>query len=155
MKTFHDIILQELFDTKIKVSVSTNNSSSFTAFFYVPAENGNLFEFFFSATKVGEEFPWEIVFVRANAPAGTDSIGVFNDMTAKETLATFSGVKTALMLWYKSQKPDAFAFTAKSTEGSRVKLYKKFAKLIAKKLKLNMISGAAGSNERFVFSKKG
>jgi hypothetical protein len=150
--------LQELFDTKIKLNVTTSNASSFSAFFYVPAEDGNLFEFQFSATKVGEEFPWEIIFLRIisqSKPGDKQALDVFNDMTAKETLATFSGVKKALLLWYNSQKPDAFAFTAKSTEGSRVKLYKKFAKLIAKKLKLNMISGAAGSNERFVFSKKG
>ena len=150
--------LTELFDTKIKLNVTTNDSSRFAAFFSVPAEaEAEDFEFFFSATKVGEDHlgdEWDIIFLRANAPEGSDSIGTFNDMTAKETLVTFSGVRAALMKWYNSQKPDTFAFTAKSSEGSRVKLYNKFAKLIAKKLNLKMISGPKGRTIKYLFSKK-
>ena len=163
MKTYRDI-LQELFDTKIKIRVASDNDTVFSAFFYVPAEKSdNLFEFQFVATKstgrsgdveFEPEDEWNIIFLRVGKPGEKSAIDVFNDMTAKEVFSVFSGVKTAMLRWYKSQKPDYFAFTSKSAEGSRVKLYKKFAKSIAKKLNLNMISGKVKSNEKFVFTTK-
>jgi hypothetical protein len=135
--------------------VTTDSGEVFSAFFYVPAEKSdNVFEFQFVATLVGEDNPWELLFLRVQSkPGGGSAIAVFNDLTAKETLAVFSGVKAALMKWYNSQKPDHFAFSAKSNEKTRIKLYDKFAKIIAAKLKFKMISGTLKSNKRYVFTR--
>ena len=162
MKTFHQIILNELFDSKIKLNVTEDNAHKFSAFFKVPMENKeDFFEFQFTADKGvwngpnQDEDMWEILFLRSYHAPGADAIGLFGDMTSKETLATFSGVKAALLKWYNSQKPDYFSFTAKSDEKSRVKLYNKFAKIIAKKLNLKLVTGKVRSNDKYVFSKKG
>jgi hypothetical protein len=162
MKSYRDI-LTELFDTKVRLNVTADTSYAFSAFFYVPAEKSdNIFEFQFIANKASNTLsfgddvdePWELLFLRIGGPGGGSGIGLFNDLTAKETLSVFSGVKSAMMKWYKSQKPTYFAFVAKSTETTRVKLYDKFAKIIAAKLKLTMNSGFLKSNKRYIFTKK-
>jgi hypothetical protein len=73
-----------------------------------------------------------------------------SNMSTREALTVFSGVKKCMDLWVKSMRrqdePLDFFFTAKSAEASRSKLYDKFAKNIAKTLKLDgpVISKAAG-----------
>jgi hypothetical protein len=163
MKTWSDIILNEIFNTKIPIRVSQDSNKQFVAWFEIPAEDqvrgSGDFSFQFYASRATEEDPWEVLFLRvqggefAVAKPGFGSIDVLGDMTTKETLATFSGVKTAMMKWVKSRKPDVFAFTAKSAETSRVKLYKKMAKLITKKINYKMISGTTKGAERFLFTR--
>ena len=88
---------------------------------------------------------WEISFARMQ---GNDILShkLSGDLDLKATLKVFSGVKKSIEAWVKWLKTESdfqdddlhFYFTGKAEEASRVKIYNKFAKQIAKSLKLKV-----------------
>lgn len=165
MKTYRDILIQELFDTKVNLKVLEDKTKDgrFAASFNIDTN-----EFAFDGRHVtwmaaGGEIPdgweegWDITFSRWHE--GEWQFDVLGDMSAKDTLAVFSGVKKGLEMWVRSMKkndlPLNFFFTSKSVEASRSKLYDKFAKIIARKLKLDgPVISKSGGKKYFAFKEK-
>ena len=153
MKSFHDILLTEILDTKVSVKVTDRDieNGGWAAKFKI-----DKMDFEFNA--IAEEDGWEISFSRLLD--GKWSFDVLGDFDLKQTLAVFSGVKKAMELWVKDLKKSPtdwdleFTFSAKKEEGSRAKLYDMFAKKIASKLKLtfNRSSGIIDNIPAIIYS---
>ena len=159
MKSWTEIV--EIMDTDVPVKVTWSDQEGFETDFKVAGK-----EYHFSAmADDSEEVEYEIGFSRigknktGKLEANFDVIG---DMGMKETLAVFSAVKTSLMKWlklYTSHKDygkpgfslPIFYFSAKVSEASRMKLYDKFAKMIAKKLKISWDKDTRGKNTYYTF----
>jgi hypothetical protein len=148
MKTFKSFYLTELFNTNVPVKVDGTwpTRSSYLTSFYV-----NDMKFVWSAKP--SEGVIEISFVRI--PGGYYAL---NDLDLKDTLAVFSGVKKSFELWHKWYEKeigpiDIFKFAANENESSRVKIYQKFAKQVAKKMKMTAKGETIRGKEYYVFRK--
>ena len=135
MKSFHDILLTEIMNTKVNVKVTDDSveDGEYTTRFAVGEKI-----FFFNAA-ISDFDLWEVSFTRMIDNSKL-VFSVLNDLDLKETLAVFSGVKKSMEMWIKAMdkagEPLEFVFTSKQEESSRAKLYDKFAKTISKKLKI-------------------
>ena len=138
MKNWTEII--ESLDSKVKVKAHNDidlMGEFETEFFVGPME------FRFTAEHgQGGDVRWLIVFSRRGFGLIGSSFDVLNDLNLKQTLKVFSGIKKSMELFVKAvNKSDtdlAFWFSAKAVEKSRVKLYDKFAKQLAKKYKMTV-----------------
>ena len=147
MKTWIQLI--ELMDTKVPIKVVWDDVEGYETEFKV----GELKYHFSAMLELDDEdadvVEYEIAFSRigkneeGRLNANFDVIG---DLGLKDALTVFSGIKASLTQWLKTYtshrdfgKPGfdlpRFFFSAKSEDKSRSKLYDKFAKQIAKKLK--------------------
>jgi hypothetical protein len=152
--------LLELMTSNIPVRVTTQNShvrgmETFGTEFIVktPAEN---FLYSFDAFN-GTNNGWEISFARIIKGGGMElaSHDVTSDMDMKASLKVFSGVKKSMEMWLKWEKENIsdddlrFHFTGKVGEEKRAKIYDKFAKSIAKRLKLKFKKRIVASSDPF------
>ncbi len=156
METVYQILMTELFDSKIPVKLVLDKDEDFEAKFEIPATDPTKYPFKFGFyAHVVKDNMWEVSFSRLGGIRGS-SIDLLGDMDTKETLATFSAVKKSTFFWLKSNKPSKFMFSAKTSEKSRVKLYDKFAKIIAKKAGYKIEkSHSAFGEDVYTFTKKG
>jgi hypothetical protein len=139
--------MQELFDTKVALKVVQNIDKGFKAEFKV---DDFKFLVFMRADMIPQGH-WEIIFFRVD---GTSyDMNLLGDLNAKQTLTVFSGVKSAVMKWIGERDPVAFYFSAKEDEGSRVKLYDKFAKIMGKKLGYSLKKSSGSDGIKYTLTK--
>jgi hypothetical protein len=134
--------LNELFDTKVNIKVDWQDTSSLRYIFTI-----NDMEYFFTADTYKQKEAWEIWFALKGVEGGS---GIMN--TGKAT-QVFAAVSKCMDMFIKKVKPDAFYFSA--NEPSRVKLYKRFSKLLTRKYKnyeVKNYKDQHGNNE-FLFMK--
>jgi hypothetical protein len=99
---------------------------------------------------------FEITFSRLNVGSKKALFDVLGDRSLADSLAVFSGVKKSLEKWLKRMSDEEhlgfkFYFSAKTTDASRIKLYDKFAKIIAKKAKAKLTRRSAGKSIYYNF----
>ncbi len=87
---------------------------------------------------------WMITF----APSDNPTINITSKM-GTSAMKVFSGVASALKKFVTIHKPSVFEFTAK--EPSRVKLYDRFADMIAKQLRYKKVKEKYGSETVYRF----
>ena len=145
MKNWTELL--EIMDSKISVKVVSKDIYDFRGKFTVDG-----IEYAFDAAAL--EDGWEISFARLIKGGGSTK-DVMADLELKSALKVFSGVKKLLDLWVKVMRKNDeylnFFFTAKSDEKSRSKLYDKFAKRLAKSLKLDYDKSSEGGKEVYSF----
>ena len=156
MKTYRQI-LNELFDSKIDVEVLASTHRKYNATFEIETDDDMTMDYVFQAVKYttienASVSQWQLSFFRKIGPSAS-LFDAQNDLTKGETLQVFSGIKTAMLMFMKKYNPERISFSAKSSESSRVKLYKKFAKMIAKKFKFDLLTGSDDGEEIFDFKR--
>jgi hypothetical protein len=120
-----NLYLNELFNTNIPVKTTWQSPEDWASEFEVA---GNTYEFNAQYDQ-GFKF-WDINFQNMT------SIGTGYEIEGGgNALAVFSGVKKSMEKFLKKYEPEKFSFTSKFSERSRVKLYDKFTKMIAKRFK--------------------
>jgi hypothetical protein len=148
-----DILFTESMNTNVPVRVTTDDYTVFETLFTVAGH-----QYMFSAVRGRKDS--EISFHRKvknpDMLGGTDSEwDVTNDLSLKDTLKVFAGVKSSLDKWVKREREARrdliFYFTSKADEASRMKLYDKFAKLLSKKMGLHLQKGSWYNEIRYDF----
>ena len=116
-------------------------------------------KYYFIANRIGRE--WEVAFEAHDSfdsSGSSDSFGITGTQGAG-AIRVFSTVAEILEAFVKDIKPNMFSFTAdkpegKSSDGSRTKVYSRFAKLFAKKTKYTMQEIDGREAVEFLFRKK-
>ena len=108
--------INELFDTDVDIKVNTEDFSTVIYEFEI---DGIKFEF----NANNENGTWEIIFSGKKRSTGITGTG--------NAPQVFAGIAKCTDMFLKKYKPIEFYFSAK--ERSRVKLYKRFSKVITKK----------------------
>jgi hypothetical protein len=158
-------------DTKIKIDVNKNSIPSggnprresaveYNTYFYVGEEP---MKFAFNAMYMdghrearipkGFRTGYEVSFSRFSG--GEWHFDTMSDLSTKDTLTAFSGIKKSMDMFIAALKtkgiPLDFYFSSKKKEASKKKLYDKFAKIIASKLKLKLHVSNAGNLKYYLF----
>ena len=117
------MLLTEILNQPYKWSIETHNEDNFSAKFIVV--DGDKVTFQAYRHETGE---WEISFVKEDDKKY--KFGITGEGDAFKMFATVSEIFHKFMKFYE---PSSFSFDAKEDEESRVKLYKKFSKMISLK----------------------
>jgi hypothetical protein len=145
--------INEKINLNIPVKVIKNSKDTWMATFEVD-EVLYKFEANFDAD-FGPDFDepaWGIVFwnMTISSRFSRGSAKITGTMGGK-SLKVFSGVASALKAFIRDKKPNAFFFTAE--EPSRIKLYKRFTKIITQKFAYNLSSYEQEGDSFFEFTK--
>jgi hypothetical protein len=147
-------------DTPVSIKITQNDPYGYG--FETEFEAGGEKYLFAAFLDDSEEQEFEVVFSRVyRLPTSgrlSTKFDVMADMDIKSALAVFSGVKKSLEAWLHTNemqvKPPIFYFSAKELDASRVKLYDKFAKMIARKTKFKLERKSHGKQVFYSFSPK-
>jgi hypothetical protein len=146
-------------DTPVSIKITQNDPYGYG--FETEFEAGGEKYLFAAFLDDSEEQEFEVAFSRYITKANgrrSSKFDVMADMDIKSALAVFSGVKKSLEAWLHTNemqvKPPIFYFSAKELDASRVKLYDKFAKMIARKTKFKLERKSHGKQVFYSFSPK-
>ena len=152
MARFEGYLLNELFDTKVKVKEGSKPfSGPSNAYFFTIGDK----EYRVAMIRHPSEDNWEVEFTLYSIKG--DIVTSFNKQLGitgtGDAIEVFSGVIKAIKMWINKIKPEKFWFSAMET--SRRKLYLKLAKMVGKMTSKyvfkgtgNYISGTAYEFER-------
>ena len=128
MARFEGYLLNELFDTKVKVKKITDRRDEIIYKFSIEDKVYNVI--MVKAAPIAHI--WEIIFTldRLKGKTVEDEKTMLGITGTGDAIEVFSGVIKTVKMWTKEKKPEIFGFSAK--EPSRKKLYVKFAKSIDK-----------------------
>ena len=151
MGRWEEYYLIEKLDLNVPVKVTANNKWTWQATFVV-GEIVYRFAADVDDDAMSSDPGWGVTFWNMTKPTAFAS--GHTDITGdagSSSLKVFSGVASAFKQFIKAKKPGSFFFSAE--ERSRVRLYNRFAKMIAKDFGYKMTKSLADGDYMYEFTK--
>lgn len=137
------------------VNVTQNDNTNWESKFTVGKEKYEFsafsFEWFDSKLPEHQDIrKWEIQFETSGDSADIHQTG----RQGPKALEVFSYVASSFAKFIKDKHPKYFEFGADKDEPSRIKLYDRLAKMVAKKFKYKLAMGSSYGDKEYYFERK-
>ena len=149
MGRWDEYYLIEKLDLNVPIKVVANNKFTWQAQWEVGESK---FQFAADAEEFDNAVEWGITFWNMSHPGviTRGSTEITGDV-GTSSLKVFSGVASAFKKFIKAKKPNLFYFSAE--EKSRIRLYNRLAKMLAKEFKYNMTKTLEDGDYIYEFEK--